>query len=64
MSIMILDISQHLLDMNLQLQRILRVVTLHRNVIFNSSKAPIRPWTRIDSINPEDLWTWQDKLTR
>ena len=35
---------------------------LHRNVIFNSSKAPIRPWTRIDSINPEDLWTWQDKL--
>ena len=35
---------------------------LHRNVIFNSSKAPIRPWTRIDSINPEDLWTWQDGL--
>ena len=35
---------------------------LHRNVIFNSSKASIRPWTRIDSINPEDLWTWQDNL--
>ena len=35
---------------------------LHRNVIFESSKASIRPWTRIDSINPEDLWTWQDKL--
>ena len=35
---------------------------LHRNVIFNSSKAPIRPWTRIDSLNPEDLWTWQDAL--
>ena len=35
---------------------------LHRNVIFNSSIASIRPWTRIDSINPEDLWTWQDKL--
>ena len=35
---------------------------LHRNVIFNSSKGPIRPWTRIDSINPEDLWTWQDNL--
>ena len=35
---------------------------LHRNVIFNSSTASIRPWTRIDSINPEDLWTWQDKL--
>ena len=35
---------------------------LHRNVIFNSSKASVRPWTRIDSINPEDLWTWQDNL--
>ena len=35
---------------------------LHRNIIFNSSIASIRPWTRIDSINPEDLWTWQDKL--
>ncbi len=35
---------------------------LHRNVIFNSSEAPIRPWTRIDSLNPEDLWTWQDNL--
>ena len=35
---------------------------LHRNVIFNSSQAPIRPWTRIDSLNPEDLWTWQDAL--
>ena len=35
---------------------------LHRNVIFESSKASIRPWTRIDSINPEDLWTWQDRL--
>ena len=35
---------------------------LHRNVIFNSSTASIRPWTRIDSLNPEDLWTWQDAL--
>ncbi len=35
---------------------------LHRNVIFDSSKAPIRPWTRIDSLNPEDLWTWMDGL--
>jgi hypothetical protein len=35
---------------------------LHRNVIFNSSTASIRPWTRIDSLNPEDLWTWQDSL--
>ena len=35
---------------------------LHRNVIFESSKASISPCTRIDSINPEDLWTWQDRL--
>ena len=35
---------------------------LHRNVIFEGSKAPERPWTRIDSINPEDLWAWMDKL--
>ena len=35
---------------------------LHRNVIFNSAIAPIRPWTRIDSLNPEDLWTWMDSL--
>ena len=35
---------------------------LHRNVIFNSSNAPISPWTRIDSLNPEDLWTWMDSL--
>ena len=35
---------------------------LHRNVIFNSAKAPIRPWTRVDSLNPEDLWTWMDGL--
>ena len=33
-----------------------------RNVIFEGSKAPERPWTRIDSINPEDLWAWMDKL--
>ena len=35
---------------------------LHRNVLFNSSNVPIRPWTRIDSLNPEDLWTWMDSL--
>ena len=29
---------------------------------FNSSEASIRPFTRIDSTNPEDLWTWQDNL--
>ena len=35
---------------------------LHRNVMFKSSNAPKRPYTRIDSINPEDLWTWMDKI--
>ena len=35
---------------------------LHRNVIFEGSKAPTRPFSRIDSINPEDLWTWMDML--
>ena len=34
---------------------------LHRNVIFGSSKAPIRPYSRIDSLNPEDLWNTMDK---
>ena len=35
---------------------------LHRNVIFEGSKVPTRPFSRIDSINPEDLWTWMDML--
>ncbi len=35
---------------------------LHRNVIFEGSKRPLRPFTRIDSLNPEDLWTWMDEL--
>ncbi|SVB57689.1 uncharacterized protein METZ01_LOCUS210543, partial [marine metagenome] len=35
---------------------------LHRNVLFESSDYPKRPWTRIDSINPEDLWAWMDQL--
>jgi len=34
----------------------------HRNVLFNSSKAPKRPFTRVDSQNPEDLWTWMDTM--
>ena len=34
----------------------------HRNVIFASSKAPARPFTRIDSSNPEDLWGWMDTV--
>ena len=35
---------------------------LHRNVIFKDSKAPIQPFSIIDSQNPEDLWNWMDKL--
>mgnify|MGYP002865032155 FL=1 len=34
---------------------------LHRNVIFRTSKAPVRPYSRIDSLNPEDLWNTMDK---
>ena len=33
---------------------------LHRNVIFNGSQAPDRPFSRADSLNPEDLWDWMD----
>jgi hypothetical protein len=34
----------------------------HRNVIFDSKGAPKRPFTRVDSTLPEDLWAWQDNL--
>ena len=33
---------------------------LHRNVIFKGSRAPEAPFSRLDSTNPEDLWTWMD----
>ena len=35
---------------------------LHRNVIFRDNKAPIQPFSIIDSSNPEDLWDWMDNL--
>ena len=35
---------------------------LHRNVIFKDSKAPIQPFSIVDSRNPEDLWDWMDNL--
>ena len=35
---------------------------LHRNVIFQDSKAPIQPFSIVDSSNPEDLWDWMDNL--
>jgi hypothetical protein len=34
---------------------------LHRNVIFRGDTAPL-PFTRGDSMNPEDLWAWLDKI--
>ena len=33
---------------------------LHRNVIFRDSNVPNQPWSRLDSLNPEDLWDWMD----
>ena len=33
---------------------------LHRNVIFRDSVAPEIPFSRIDSDNPQDLWSWMD----
>jgi len=39
----------------------LRNRTLHRNVIFRGDTAPL-PFTRLDSLNPEDLWDWMDEI--
>lgn len=33
---------------------------LHRNVLFRQS-APLRPYSSMDSPNPEDLWRWMDE---
>ena len=33
---------------------------LHRNVVFRGSNVPALPFSRFDSLNPEDLWTWMD----
>ena len=33
---------------------------LHRNVIFRNDKVPAIPFSRLDSLNPEDLWAWMD----
>ena len=35
---------------------------LHRNVFFRGDKAPVLPFSRIMSPNPEDLWAWMDGL--
>ena len=33
---------------------------LHRNIIFRDDKAPEMPYSRLVSLNPEDLWQWMD----
>ena len=34
---------------------------MHRNVFFrDSGKVPAAPFSAIDSVHPEDLWTWMD----
>lgn len=33
---------------------------LHRNVIYRGSQVPDTPFSRFDSLNPEDLWAWMD----
>ncbi len=35
---------------------------LHRNIVFRGAKVPDRPFSAFDSSNPEDLWTWMDRV--
>ncbi|XOV86892.1 MAG: DUF3604 domain-containing protein [Pseudomonadota bacterium] len=35
---------------------------LHRNVVFRSGKVPEQPFSSGDSMDPEDLWNWLDRL--
>ena len=34
---------------------------LHRNVIYRGSQVPDVPFSRLDSMNPEELWAWMDR---
>jgi len=34
---------------------------LHRNVIFRGADVPEDPFSRLDSLNPEELWSWMDR---
>jgi hypothetical protein len=40
----------------------LESANLHRNVIYNGNKFTVEPFTRLKSLNPEDLWSWMDGL--
>ena len=35
--------------------------SLHRNVIFAGTDVPAQPFSAVDSLNAEDLWTWLDE---
>jgi hypothetical protein len=35
---------------------------LHRNVLFRGANVPARPFSAMDSQNPEDLWKWMDAV--
>ncbi len=35
---------------------------LHRNVIFKGARVPELPFGAYDSLNPEDLWAWLERL--
>ena len=35
--------------------------SLHRNVVFAGTDVPAQPFSAIDSLNAEDLWTWLDE---
>ena len=35
---------------------------LHRNVIFKGDRITVEPFSRLKSLNPEDLWAWMDDL--
>ena len=34
---------------------------LHRNVVFRGSAVPDLPFSRLDSVNPEELWAWMER---
>ena len=35
---------------------------LHRNVIYKGNKFTVEPFTRLKSVNQENLWSWMDDL--